>query len=148
MTAIDQDKDVDCTESTNADEPRVFVPCIAQADGSYFVDVNGVWLSIILDYLAHGVVTAPEFGPTVVMGVQAAADYLGLYGLSSECAVRLARAQAAEESIDEVLRKLTARVARVEANATAQETQHSTFWQAALRPRSNLVPILGERLFS
>ncbi|QBZ81477.1 hypothetical protein pclt_cds_890 [Pandoravirus celtis] len=148
VMAVDKDKDADCTESTNADEPRVFAPCIAQADGSYFVDVNATWLSIILDYLAHGVVTAPEFGPTVVTGVQAAADYLGLYDLSSECATRLARAEAAEESIDEVLRKLTARMARVEANATAQETQQSNFWQAALRPRSNLVPILGERLFS
>lgn len=65
-------------------------------DGSYFVDVNPRWLSVVIDYLAHGVVTAPKLTPGVLGGVQAAADYLGLGDLALECAARLARIETAD----------------------------------------------------
>ncbi|AGO85044.2 Ubiquitin-specific protease incomplete domain containing protein [Pandoravirus salinus] len=65
-----------------------------QADGSYFVDINPRWLSVVIDYLAHGIVTAPQLTPGVLAGVQAVADYLGLDALSLECAARLARVEA------------------------------------------------------
>lgn len=133
--------------STDTNDPPAFASCVPQADGSYFVDVNSAWLSIILDYLAHGIVTAPEFKVAVVAGVQAAADYLGLYSLSAECGVRLARAAATEESVNSALRELTMRVARVEA-AAAQATPQPFFLRAAASPHSNLVPMLGERFFS
>ncbi|AGO82990.1 Ubiquitin-specific protease incomplete domain containing protein [Pandoravirus dulcis] len=71
-----------------------------QADGSYFVDVNALWLSVAIDYLAHGVVTAPKMTPGVLAGVQAAADYLGLGALALECAARLARSEATDAPPD------------------------------------------------
>lgn len=69
-------------------------------DGSYFVDVNPRWLSVVIDYLAHGVVTAPKLTPGVLGGVQAAADYLGLGDLALECAARLARIETADAPPD------------------------------------------------
>lgn len=75
-----------------------------QADGSHFVDVNPLWLSVAIDYLAHGVVTAPKMTPGVLAGVQAAADYLGLGALAIECAARLARIEAADAPPDHMIK--------------------------------------------
>lgn len=118
------------TASPPVDTPRTFAPCVAQEDGSYFVDVNGVWLSVILDYLAHGIVAAPDFGSTIVMGVQAAAGYLGLHGLASECAARLTHAEAAEESIDRALAELSRRVACIEGKAAPTWSRPNHFFSA------------------
>ncbi|AVK75910.1 Ubiquitin-specific protease incomplete domain containing protein [Pandoravirus neocaledonia] len=78
-----------------------FDPCACQEDGSYFVDVRSEWLAVILDFLVHGVVTAPKFGPSVVLGVQAAADYLGVAALSLACAANWARHETMDASSDE-----------------------------------------------
>nr|UMO78453.1 BTB domain containing protein [Pandoravirus belohorizontensis] len=75
-----------------------------QADGSHFVDVNPLWLSVVIDYLAHGVVTAPKMTPGVLAGVQAAADYLGLDTLTLECAARLARIEGADAPPDHTIK--------------------------------------------
>jgi hypothetical protein len=77
-------------------DPGLFGPSPQQQDGSYFIDVNPLWLSVVIDYLAHAIVTAPKMTPGVLSGVQAAADYLGIDGLALVCAARLAQIEAAE----------------------------------------------------
>lgn len=97
------DASLSLAQEAPAAVPARFDPCMCQEDGSYFVDVRSEWLEVILDFLAHGVVTAPKFAPSVVLGVQAAADFLGIAALSLACAAKWARAEAADAPPDQCI---------------------------------------------
>lgn len=101
---------------------------LLQTDEPLFVDVNPKWMAIILDYLAHGVVTSTRLNRETLTGVGAAAEYLGLHELACECDLRVADAEIEATDENERIDVVVATVDSFRAHANALD--HFALWGA------------------
>ena len=87
------------TQQQQQQQERVPYALWPQLDGSYFVDINPRWMTIVLDYLAHDALMGTTFMWNDLDGIRIAAQALGLEAMADECVSYMISLETQEDAL-------------------------------------------------